>query len=171
MSFSVDGVVWPVECKVSRTSEVRSSDISGWMMDGSYFNDVDGQYLRYDVELVVPWDMRSEYAQIYEQLTAPVDGHSFVLPYNEGTITLTARVENVSDLRYPTDDGGSYWAGTKFSIVANGPIRYEELDDILTRGRTPLPELSDGVDGDYWHYESASGWVHGNYPDASDMYW
>ena len=82
MSFTIDGMSWPMEVRVERNSEVRSSDLSGWMMDGSFFNDVEGQFLRYDVELVCPWDMRSEYAQIYELLTAPVDGHSFVLPYN-----------------------------------------------------------------------------------------
>jgi hypothetical protein len=171
MSFSVDGVVWPVECKIARTSEVRSSDISGWMMDGSYFNDVEGQYLSYDVELVCPYDKRGEYAQLYEVLTAPVDGHSFVMPYNEGAITLTARVESVGDLRYPTPDGGSYWAGVKFSIAANGPTRYMDLDEVLTRGRAPLPELSEGTVGDAWIYTAASGWVHTNYPDYSESYW
>ena len=170
MSFSVDGVVWPVECKIARTSAVRSSDISGWMMDGSYFNDVDGQYLSYDVELVCPYDKRGEYAQLYEVLTAPVDGHSFVMPYNEGAITLTARVESIGDLRYPTPDGGSYWAGVKFSIAANGPTKYEELGEVIARGHAAMPDLDDGTEGDTWIYTNFQ-WVRGHYNSADDVYY
>lgn len=168
----LDGIPWDVTPKIKRISTVKSSDLSGDMMDGSYFNDVLGQYLSFECEIGVPWYYNGgQYAAFYEALTAPVDGHTLIMPYNEGMTQFTVRVEVVEDefVRRPGDR--NYWRNTTVKFISNGPIRCEELGDILTRGRTPLPDLSDGVDGDYWHYESASGWVHGNYPDASDMYW
>ena len=169
MPITVDGIQWNVECQIERVSEIRASDISGLLLDGSQFNDVLGQYLRYDIALVCPMGMETEYAELYEALTAPVDGHSFVLPYNNGTITITARVESIHDVRYPVGDG-QHWAGTKFTAIANHPTKFMSLDDVLARGGTPLPDLSDGSEGDYWHCEGANGWVHGNYPDCSEMY-
>ena len=43
--LTIDGVVYDVKVDVRRTAEMTASDISGLMMDKSYFNDVLGTYL------------------------------------------------------------------------------------------------------------------------------
>lgn len=171
MGFSVDGVEWPVEIKVERLPEVRESDLSGTLVTGTQFRDILGTFLRFRVTITVPYDMRSEYAALYELLTDPVDGHVFVLPYNSTEITVTGAVKNFSDLRYPLPDGGSYWAGGSFDVEANHPTKFLSLDEVLARGGAPLPDLSEGVRGDYWHCEGPNDWEHGNYPDYSESYW
>lgn len=166
--FTVDGVDWPVECKIVRTVELKESEISGMMLDFSYRRDPIGTWLRYELAIVCPSGMEQEYNQLHDILSQPVDGHSFVLPYDGDTITITARVETMRDTLYKGQNG-NYWAGAELSILSNHPIAVLSLDEMLTRGRAPLPELSSGTIGDAWIYTS-SGWVHEHYADADEMY-
>lgn len=168
-----DGIAVDFVKKIKRISNIRSSDISGWMMDGSYNNDVMGQYLDFEVELAPFWWMPGDrYASIYEAITAPVDGHTIIMPYNEGSIEVCARVEQISDECIRRQGGRMYWKEPSFVIRSNAPTKFLELGEVLTRGRQPLPDLVDGVDGDAWVFkEDSGGWQHGNYPDYSDSYW
>ena len=167
-SFTVDGVEWPVSCKFVRTVELKESDISGLMMDYSYNRDPVGTWLQYDLAIVCPNGMEREYNQLHDILAQPVDGHSFIMPYDADTITITARVTNLRDTLYEGANG-NYWAGTEVTILSNHPIAVMSLGEMLTRGRSPLPELNAGEIGDTWTYTS-SGWVHGHYDDADTMY-
>ena len=168
-SFTVDGVEWPVSCKIVRTVELKESEISGLLMDFSYLNDCIGTWYRYDLAIVCPFGMEEEYNQLHAILAQPVDGHSFVLPDGDSTIALTARVQTLKDTLYKSARG-NYWAGLEVSVVANHPTAVMSLDQMLTRGRTPLPELSEGEIGDCWTYTS-SGWVHSTYADGDESYW
>ena len=96
--FSVDGIQWTLPCDIERTAEMEASEISGMLLNKQYFNDVIGTYLRYTVRIVVPFGGEAEYSQLYEILTDPVDAHSFVLPYNRDNISITGRVERISDI-------------------------------------------------------------------------
>lgn len=145
--FSIDGIEWPIPCKITRKSEVRASDISGYMMDGSYFNDVEGTYLSYDVALAVPMNQRDDYTDIYETITKPVDGHTFVLPYNGGTVTITGRVENVQDVYRRLVGGATYWTDIQFTVTANNPTKEMSLSDVLARGMTPMPDIAGALEG------------------------
>lgn len=144
----IDGVEWTIPCDISRTSEIRASEISGQMMDGSWFNDPLGTFMRYEVTLAPnPRDMAAYYA-VYEILTAPVDGHVFVLPYNGDTIEITARVESVADVYVRMAGGEVYWKGVRFTITANHPSKTEALGEVIQRGRTPMPDVSGPEVGD-----------------------
>lgn len=171
MSFTLDGIEWEIPCKIERTAEVRPSEISGQMMDKSYFNDVIGTYMRYTIGIAVPFGMEEQYETLYEAISDPVDGHTLVVPYNRGTITITGRIESVSDVYVRMPGEKNYWRNTSFEILSNAPTKEMGLEEVLTRGRTPLPDLVDGEVGDTWIYAAASGWVHTNYPDYSDSYW
>lgn len=120
--FKIDGTSWNVPCKIERISEIRSSEISGMLLNKNYFNDVIGTYLSYNISLVVPFGKESMYAQIYEMLTSPVDSHTIVVPYNQSTITLTGRVEQVKDT-YISRNGTNYWMDVSFSFIANNPSK------------------------------------------------
>lgn len=170
MSFSIDGLVWPYPCQIERVAELKASELSGLMLDLSYFNDAQGTWMRYTVTLAVPFGYEDDYAAIYEQLTKPVDGHQFVMPYNNSDITLTARVLQVSDalVRMPGDK--RYWKGTTFEIVANQPSKLTTLNETLIRGRTPWPDLAVVTVGDTYTY-TENGWQPAqSYPDGDIMY-
>ena len=155
--LSIDGVTYNVKADISRTSEVTASDISGLMLDGSYFADIIGTYLQYDITLKYPLYDQNLYAALYEVLNAPVDGHTFVLPYNGSTVTITGRVEMIADDVLELDGGAVYWRNTTFSIIANHPSRQSTLSEIVERGRTPIPDVASPSLGAIYRY-TANGW-------------
>ncbi|MBR1559675.1 MAG: hypothetical protein IJ646_05470 [Clostridia bacterium] len=139
--FMIDGVEWPYPCGIERVAEVRPSEASGLLLDRSYFNDVIGTYMRYTVTVAVPIERRADHSAIYEALTDPVDGHSFLLPYNQGTVEIVGRVESVGDVYVRLPGGGMYWKGLKFTVMANHPTKAMALGEVLARGRTVMPEV------------------------------
>lgn len=166
----IDGLDFDVKCEVERAAEMTPSSISGLMLDRSYFNDVIGTYMSYDLALKYPLYDQDIYARLYELLTAPVDGHLFTVPYNQATIEITGRVVDVSDARVEMDSGRQYWRELRFTIVANHPSRQMTLGEMLARGRSPLPELAAVQEGDIYTYTS-TGWVKTNYADADSVYY
>lgn len=156
MSFTVDGIEWPVKCKVVRTVELKESEVSGLMMDLTYRNVCIGKWLRYDLAIVCPFGMEREYNQLHDLLTQPVDGHVFVLPYGAGTVTITARVQNPRDTLYENEQG-NYWAGLELTVVANHPTSVMTLEESITRGFAPLPDIGGVQVGDIYEY-TADGW-------------
>ena len=156
--FSVDGLPWDIPCRIERTAAMTASEISGLLLDKSYFNDVLGTYLRYDITVVVPKGYESAYDALYEKLTEPVDAHAFVLPYNSGTITVTGRVENVRDVWRRVPGGGNCWVGTAFTVAANHPTKELSLGEVITRGASPLPSGEAVQTGASYTYTS-DGWA------------
>lgn len=166
--IGIDGSQWQVPCDITRVSEIRSSEISGMMLDKSYFNDVIGTFLKYDVLLAVPTTMQDSYANIYETLTAPVDAHTFVMPYNQGTIQITARVESVSDVYVYSATNKQYWRGVKFTAIANHPTKTMGLSEVITRGKSPLPEAIGLPVGSVYELKS-TGWEEYSAPSYEDV--
>jgi len=156
--FTIDGLTWDIPCKIERTAEMTASEISGLMLDKSYFNDVLGTYMSYTISIAVPINMRDQYAEIYEAITNPLDGHTFVLPYNNDTITITARVTSISDVYVRLPGGGNYWKGISFKVVANHPSKANTLGSVVEAGRAPVPAVAMPKVGDAYTY-TASGWV------------
>lgn len=168
MSWSIDGVAWDIPCTVDRTSELTASDISGLMLDKSFFNDVLGTYMKYDLKIAVPFGYESQYNSIYEMLTDPVDGHDFVFPYDGGTIEVTGRVTDVKDSLVRMPNGRHRWRGTTFSVIANHPTKEYTLEEVLLRGAAPLPDESGVNVGSVYEY-TAGGWD--EIADANDNYY
>ena len=162
----IDGIEWSYPCDITRVSEIKPSDISGMLLDGSWFNDVVGTYLQYTIKLVVPLDARDEYSTIYEAITAPVDAHTLVLPYNQGTVSITGRVESINDVYVRLANGGIYWRGISFTVISSAPTKQQTLEGTLLRGRTPLPELVSVSIGDAYYYTS-NGWL--QLPDGDEL--
>lgn len=169
MTFTVDGVEWPVKCKIVRKVELRESEISGIMMDFSYNNDCIGKWMGYDLAIVCPFGMEDLYNQLHSILSDPVDGHQFVMPDGAGTLTVTARVLSLKDTLYEGENG-NYWAGLEVSIAANHPTAVYSLGELLTRGHAAMPDLDDGTEGDTWTYTNFQ-WVRGHYNSADDVYY
>lgn len=157
MSFSIDGITWEYPCQIERVSEIKASDLSGLMLDKTYFNDVLGTWLSYSLTLAVPFGNESDYYAIYETLVKPVPSHEFVFPYNGGTKQITGRVSEVSDA-WVLMPGGNYWKGTRFQIIANEPSARAELGEVIGNGESPIEALP-------W-----SGWVSFYIDDNGDLH-
>ena len=142
--FSIDGTVWNVPCQIEREAQMQASEISGMLLDRTYFNDVLGTYMSYNVTIAVPFNKISLYYAIYEKLTDPVEAHIFVLPYNASTITLSGRVESVSDswVRMPGDE--NYWKAISFTVTAINPSRSYNWQEVISRGRPIVPTVDGG---------------------------
>ena len=155
--ITIDGHVWDVPCDLERTADITPSEISGMLLDKTYFNDVLGTFMTYDVTLAVPPTMMQEYSNLYESLTDPVDAHAFVLPYNNGMINLTARVEQVRDIYVYTVSQRQYWRGMRFTVIASHPSKEMSLGEVLTIGRTPFPEEI-GIETGAIYEKTEDGW-------------
>ncbi len=166
--ISIDGIRYNVKAEVRRSAEIKSSEISGLMMDGTYFNDVIGTFMAYSVTLKYPLYNQDRYASLYEALTQPVDGHAFVLPYNQGQLAVTARLESVPDEYVEMDSGRRYWKALQFNIIANHPTKAMGLSQVLTRGRAPLPDAASPSVGDTYTW-TGTDWSAQTYPDADNI--
>lgn len=168
--FSVDGLSWNIPCSIERTAEVTPSEISGMLLDKTYFNDVIATYMRYSVSIAVPFGSMNDYVAIYEKLTEPVEGHTFTFPYNEETITVTGRVESVTDALFLPSGGGQHWRGIKFSVLANVPTKTLTLQQVITRGRQPMPGVANVTEGTSYTY-TENGWEESTYTDGDNISW
>lgn len=155
--FTIDGVEYNVECSIEREAEIKNSDISGLLLNGQMFNDVLGTYMTYDVTLTMPLRNKARYAALISQLTEPVEGHTFVMPYDDGTLELTGKVEAPADVWVKLPSGYTYWKGLKFTVTANGPTRQQTLAEAIDRGLLPLPDVLEPEIGDTYTY-TADGW-------------
>lgn len=156
--WSIDEFDWRIPCSVERVSEMTSSEISGLMLDKSYFNDVIGTYMKYDIKVEVPIGMEDEYAQLYKVLTDPVSWHTFILPYANGIVTVVGRVEEVNDIFTRMRDGSNRWRGLSFQVQANHPTKEMNLEQAITRGFPPIPAESSIDIGTIYVY-TADGWT------------
>ena len=164
----VDGVEWNIPCKITRKAELTSSDISGMLLNKDYFNDVLGTWMKYEVELEIPYYKEQDYYSIYEVLSAPRDGHSFVLPYNGSQITLTARVEVISDVYVNKPNGRGKWRNTRFTVIANHPTKTYQAEEVIAFGLTPRPEAPSANPGDLYEFTD-NGWIERYYVDADTI--
>lgn len=151
--FMIDNTEWPYPVDITRNAEIRSSDVSGEMLDGSYYNDVLGTYMNYTVKVVGPLNRRSELYILYEMLATPVPDHTFVLPYNNDTVIVVGRIEGISDVYVRLANGEQYWRGLQFNIIANTPSKEVTAAGIVSRGRSLMPSFPDVSEGDTytWH--------------------
>ena len=167
--ITVDGIQWSIPCDIKRTAEIKASDISGMLIDRSYFYDVLGTYMQYEISLIPsPQDMGAYYA-LWEQLSQPVDGHTFTLPYNGGTIEITGRVGSVSDVYVRLPGGGVYWKGVSFTVTGIAPSKEMSLSNVLIRGRTPLPEDTTPSTGDTYTWDGTMWVAAATYEDADNI--
>lgn len=170
MIWSIDGVEWQMPCQIVRTSEVKATDISGFMMNGSYFNDVMGTYMSYEIAVAVPLGMRDKYYDLYELLTGPVGNHQFVMPYSGGTIEFTGRIEKVSDEWVYHGEDNNWWKGVRFEVIANTPSKQLDADDLVNYGLPPTPQTSDAIVGDLYEY-TQGGWQQSDIHSGDEEYY
>ena len=155
--LTVDGLTWNVKAKIKRSAAIEESEISGLLANREYFSDVYGTYMNYRVELSTPYRMIEDYNKLYEVLTNPVGGHTIVIPYGSGNVTINGRIKLVDDTHLTVQDG-SYWLESSFDIYSNLPTKQMSLEDsIIYRGFSDLPDESDASPGEAYIY-TENGW-------------
>ena len=174
MSFQIDGIEWEYPCQIDREIELTDSDISGLMMDKRDFHDVIGAYMRYDVTIAFPIIVgssgaeKSDYYSLYNALSDPLEAHEFVMPHNDGELTVTAHVSNVKDtyVRLPRDV--EYWQGISFTITSIAPTKTYTLGEAISRGFAPMPDEGSAQVGELYEY-TADGWELVEFVNADDV--
>lgn len=156
--FTVDSVQWQYPVDVIRNADIRSSDVSGTMMNGRYYNDVIGTYMSFTVKIAVPINMISRYYLLYGVLVNPKPYHTFLLPYNESEIEINGRIENVSDIYVRMNNGTQYWKGIQFTVVSNVPSFTIQGTDVISWGLSPIPSSTNASEGDTMVYHNGA-WV------------
>lgn len=159
--FIIDGMHWDVPIGVERSAEMQQSDISGTLLDGTYFNDVIGTFLSYNVTLAIPPAMMGDYSVLYEILTDPVSDHEVTLPYGQDHVTFRAMVSDVSDT-YVRVGGMGVWRGASFTVtsvepnkrLSNGEVR-SILDPTASKVSYPDGTVFLREDGSWTQYELA----------------
>ena len=154
--FTIDDMQWDVPCKIERTAEIKASEISGMLLNKQYFNDVIGTYLTYEISIAVPRQKRSLYTRLYEILTDPVDAHTVMVPYNQGNITITGKIDEVKDSFIKLNKAVNYWYGISFTIISNAPNKTYSLGEAIARGLAPLPDIGGAQTGVYYIYDGTS---------------
>lgn len=165
--FTVDGLQWSIPCDITESPRIQDSEISGQLLNGQYFHDVEGTYLDYEITLTPnPYQM-GEYYSLLSILLQPVEGHSFTFPHKGETVQLTAKVVDPQHVYIrPVNGGQPYWKGLKFTAQANGPTYAQTLRQAIQRGLTPLPDVAVPSIGDTYTFTS-DGWeAVSSYPDA-----
>lgn len=117
----IDGNVYDVACGAERRARIESSDMSGYMLDGSYYNDPIGTYFDYVVTVAVPVGNETEYADMYEALSDPMPYHTFILPYNNTNATIKGRITKITDSFVKPEGAVNLWRGTSFMIISSEP--------------------------------------------------
>lgn len=168
--WSIDGVEWKYPCTIDRVAEIEASEISGMMLNKTYFNDVIGTYMKYSISIAIPKDKMDVYGAIYKQLTDPLNYHTFVLPYNDEFISLTAKVANVSDSWVRLKGGRSFWRKTKFDIIATAPSKTVDDAAITEHGISPFPTAPTPTVGSIYEW-TENGWEQKEFVDVDGKYY
>ena len=60
------------------------------------------------------------------------------------------------------------WRGVRFDVVANHPSREMALEQVLERGRSPMPNIAAPAEGDSFSFVEGR-WTRVDYADADEI--
>lgn len=121
--FSIDGKKYDVEIlSLERSFEVLDTKKSGRAISGDMVRSIIGTYYNYTMQIDTNRLKRSEYNDLYEVLSAPVEKHITTFPYGDSTITQSMYVTSGKDSLI-IDDQGNAWDGLTINYVAMSPKR------------------------------------------------
>ena len=165
--FTIDGLQWSVPCKIERVVTVKASEISGMLLNKNYFNDVIGTFLAYTVSLALPFGKEAEYEQLHNILSEPVDAHTVTLPYNNTTVTINGKIDQINDTYLHRKNRSNYWMEIGFTITANSPTKTHTLGEAISRGISPMPDIAGAQEGDLYIFHNGI-WETASYTDVDN---
>lgn len=123
---TLDNVQYKVRVKIrslNRSFRIEESERSGAVKSGDYFRDIIGTYYDYEMEVEPDPSAPEDYDAFYEMISAPVESHSVVVPYGQGTMTYDAMVSTGDDTKGDKINGVTRWTGLKVKFSAKKPQR------------------------------------------------
>lgn len=124
--FTVDGRSYNVTVPaggLKRSGKVMDGDKAGRLQTGRMERDIIGTYYNYSLQIDTKNLDVTEYDDLFQALSAPVDYHTVTLPYGQSTLTFEAYVSNVDDVLKLMQDNRNLWGGLSFNFVAMEPQR------------------------------------------------
>lgn len=173
--LKIDGTSYDVVTGIKRVAEIKPSEISGMLLDKRYFNDVIGTYLRYTISVAIPYGKEDQYEGLYEVLSNPVSDHHVILPYNQTTVEIVGRIETISDTFFRQERRGgdiiNIWRSITFDVIANHPTKEMSLDEVISRGVSMYPDVSELDAGKVYYYNKYGEWVTSRLRIADENYY
>lgn len=125
--FTIDDVdlrLWVTSLK--RKFEVLDTQNSGRLQSYRMHRDIAGTFYNYTMEVIPDKSNRADYDTFYEIISAPVESHILVFPYNQETLRFEAYVTNGEDNLKIQEEGGKQinkWDGLSLNFIAMEPQR------------------------------------------------
>lgn len=110
--ITIDGNYYHVGIKypeLKRSFEIKEGSNSGEAITGRKIRDIKGTFYSYEMTIFSLPGKQSDYDELYEVLSAPVDSHVVILPYGQGTIMFEAAIEEGEDVDKGFEGGVHIW--------------------------------------------------------------
>lgn len=123
--LKIDGKNYLAICtKLTRNFEVADGENAGRTTDGAMHRDLIGTYYNYSVTIATDRLHQSEYNELYETISSPVESHSIEVAYGNRTLRFRAYITQGSDdLIRQYGDNDNYWGNLSFDFIAMRPQR------------------------------------------------
>lgn len=123
--FILDGVEYNVFVPrdgIKRSGQIIDGEAAGRSnVSAVMIRDVKGTFYNYTIQIDTRQTEVEEYDRLYEVLTAPVDSHTLVVPYGQGTIEFQAYVTSAEDILETMEGSVNKWGGLSVNFIAMKP--------------------------------------------------
>lgn len=124
--FKLNGKFYNVGItEMKRSASILDGENAGRVRSGAMTRDIIGTYYNYTVLIDTNELSESDYDELYQEITAPVDSHSVTFPYGQSVLSFKAYVSNAEDSLVQTKDvnGKNKWSGLTITFTAMSPQR------------------------------------------------
>lgn len=105
---------------ITRSFEIADSENAGRLRSGAMLRDIIGTYYNYTIVFDTNQLSESEYDELYEVVSAPVDSHTIVVPYGQTILTFEAYVTSGQDVLKKIGKS-KRWTGLSLNFIAMKP--------------------------------------------------
>lgn len=124
MKFTVDGKEFNVfVTELTRSAAIEESKASGDVKNGDHFRDIVGTRYNYSMTIATDSLSKTDYDNLYEILTAPVDYHRVILPYGRSTLEFDAYIETAEDRVKSDRETERTWVDLTLDFYSKGVQR------------------------------------------------
>ena len=124
---SVDGKYYNIRIPrkgIERNFEILDGESAKRLLSGRMDRDIIGTYYNYTIRFDFLGEDPTEYDELWETLSAPVDYHTIIVPYAQSTLVFEAYVSKGRDVLDLQDDETNRWSDLSINFIAMEPKRY-----------------------------------------------
>lgn len=123
--FTIDGKTFHVgETRIHRNFKIKDGVNYGVMVSGRVQRDLLGTFYNYTMTIETADMDKAEYDKLYEVLSAPVESHTIIVPYGQGTLSYQAYItDGDDDMELEEQDGSRLWGNLSVQFFAREPQR------------------------------------------------